>query len=625
MKVLKANLKISLPIAVMQCLVFAGLSSSSLLAVPENVAPQGTIIFVSGSITEKPPSMLIDGISNDSNNRWGSNGMPQTLVIDLGGTFDLSRFEAFPYFSRAYRYTIEGSLDNSTFTTLVDRSQNTTASATIADDIQATSARYVRFKVTGANPASYTGSWVTFLELKCFGTPSLEPTNDDPQIIDSDLLVTGGLRVDAGLDLVTQGLSIFSSEALYSNGTAPSITLGYDLNGNPNFSLFNTDPTSPTASGLLLNPTNSSAEFRNTNVAITGSLSLNGSEVVTSANVSNTLTTQGFLMANPAGGVGIGGGSALGDKSFAGADGVASGPRSISFGYNSSATASDSFAFGISSSAGGYSSLSLGSSSNAVGTHSIALGTNASALALSSAAIGINSLASGDFATTIGAYSEATAKHSSAFGYGASSRSMGEVALGTHNKLSEKINAWRELDAAFRVGNGESPFGRSDAVTTLKNGQTTLSNKAWKQSFVADNETRLKNPPSRADSDGKALVVDGHSLFNGKVVMAAAQGDISMGVYGGEIPTSTLLRGILYPAASNATTSLDIDGVTIVASEIGVQGGEIDNGEFYELVPDGSRIYLGRGVGDSSILSTGRILEITSIGNGVITFIIADQ
>ena len=615
----------------MHCLVVAGLSSTSLLAVPENVATQGTIIFVSGSITDKPPSMLIDGISNDSNNRWGSNGMPQTLVIDLGGTFDLSRFEAFPYFSRAYRYTIEGSLDNSTFTTLVNRSQNTTASATIADDIQATSARYVRFKVTGANPASYTGSWVTFLELKCFGTPSLEPTNNDPQIIDSDLLVTGGLRVDAGLDLVTQGLSIFSTEALYSNGTAPSITLGYDLNGNPNFSLFNTDPTIPTASGLLLDPTNSTAEFRNTNVAITGSLSLNGSEVVTSSNASTALASQGYYK-NVAAPYAFAAPSSLagGFGSFAGATGQALGERSVAFGYSSQAT--------------GDGSTSIGSFSKSIGISSFALGYGAETAGYSSVAIGGDSLAVGDYSLALGSQSKAQGSSSVSIGEGSSAGTQNEIAIGSYNLESWEANNWIELDPIFRVGNGRASGliveqngvifydfneDRSDAITTLKNGQTTLTNKQWK--MLATGGPHLSNPSLRSASEGRALVVDGHAVFNGKLIMALPQGDISMGAYGGSSPdgVNTLINGLLEIDQIDRNATVIVGGLTFVAENIEFEqpayGGGYEGGELYELTPEETQIPLGHSVGDETVLSDGRILEITSFDNGIITFVIADQ
>jgi hypothetical protein len=75
----------------------------------------------------------------------------------------------------------------------------------------------------------------------------------------------------------------------------------------------------------------------------------------------------------------------------------------------------------------------------------------------------------------------------------------------------------------------EPPFtSRSNAISTLKNGQTTLTNKAW----LANAETPMADPDSLTDSGGEALVVEGHTRLRGKVIIEQAQGDISMGIYG---------------------------------------------------------------------------------------------
>ncbi len=84
-----------------------------------------------------------------------------------------------------------------------------------------------------------------------------------------------------------------------------------------------------------------------------------------------------------------------------------------------------------------------------------------------------------------------------------------------------------DLDGLFRIGNGISVTNRSDALTILKNGETTLNNKAWKENPGAP----LLDPASTTDSGGNALVVNGHTVLNGKVIITHAQGDISMGIY----------------------------------------------------------------------------------------------
>jgi hypothetical protein len=86
------------------------------------------------------------------------------------------------------------------------------------------------------------------------------------------------------------------------------------------------------------------------------------------------------------------------------------------------------------------------------------------------------------------------------------------------------------------LGNGYAPRNwtepdastRSNAITTLKNGQTTLTNKHWK----AHASTPLADPAAGIASGGEALVVEGHTRLKGKVIIEQAQGDISMGIYG---------------------------------------------------------------------------------------------
>ncbi len=71
-------------------------------------------------------------------------------------------------------------------------------------------------------------------------------------------------------------------------------------------------------------------------------------------------------------------------------------------------------------------------------------------------------------------------------------------------------------------------------MTVLMNGQTTLTNKEWKMATTAVPNapaTALADPTSATDSGGNALVVDGHAVLNGKVIISVPQGDISMGIY----------------------------------------------------------------------------------------------
>ena len=88
------------------------------------------------------------------------------------------------------------------------------------------------------------------------------------------------------------------------------------------------------------------------------------------------------------------------------------------------------------------------------------------------------------------------------------------------------------MDGLFRVGNGSSG-NLSDALTVLKSGQTTLTNKIWKsRDTLTVPATADPSETDTTDSGGNALVVDGHTVLNGKVTISVAQGDISMGIYG---------------------------------------------------------------------------------------------
>lgn len=125
----------------------------------------------------------------------------------------------------------------------------------------------------------------------------------------------------------------------------------------------------------------------------------------------------------------------------------------------------------------------------------------------------------------IGYSNEASGDASSTFGWGLLNPGFAATVVGAFNNEIESSSSSYEGDgAAFVVGNGV--FGtRSNAIETLKNGETTLINKAW-------NPAAPLVVPAAADSaDGRALVVSGHTLLKGQVIIAEPQGDISMGDY----------------------------------------------------------------------------------------------
>ena len=114
------------------------------------------------------PSKLVD---DNTNTRWSVNGFPQSATVDLAGYITITGTEVTCYEDRAYQFIIEGSIDeNGPYTTLVDRSNNSTAgspAAPIINLVDSIEARFVKITVSGADV--YTGEWASLTELRVFG------------------------------------------------------------------------------------------------------------------------------------------------------------------------------------------------------------------------------------------------------------------------------------------------------------------------------------------------------------------------------------------------------------------------------------------------------------------------
>ncbi len=111
----------------------------------------------------------VDG-STDPEDRWSAQGFPQSITVDLESTQTINLVELLPYQNRAYQYTVESSVNGSSFTQLVDRSGNRTESEVLSDPVPTTQARYLRFTISGAH--NYTGSWTSIIEVRAFDTNS---------------------------------------------------------------------------------------------------------------------------------------------------------------------------------------------------------------------------------------------------------------------------------------------------------------------------------------------------------------------------------------------------------------------------------------------------------------------
>jgi hypothetical protein len=260
----------------------------------------------------------------------------------------------------------------------------------------------------------------------------------------------------------------------------------------------------------------------NGNVAVPSgkSLTVGGSAVLTEAELDAALasaippTTTAWTSAFVARGT-VSNGASLATGSS-----VASGSYAIA---NGSAGAKATGAF----------SYANGNLTVASGSNSYANGFGATASGGFSRANGSGAIASGSYAAASGLNAKANGNYSMASGHYVEVHAFGETAFGSAN-LTDPLgaaDAWGELDYLFHVGNGTAPSSRSDALTILKNGQTTLTNKNWKLNVGSDPTSVLNDPPSATDSGGNALVIEGHAIMKGKVILEQAQGDISMGIY----------------------------------------------------------------------------------------------
>jgi PKD repeat protein/Leucine-rich repeat (LRR) protein len=117
--------------------------------------------------TVQSGNIASNAVDGNTSTRWcaSSGSAPQWLMVDLGGSYSISRTEVMWEMTAAYKYKIETSSDNSTWTQRVDRTANTTSQQTFIDNFSVT-ARYVRITATGLP----SGSWASIFEFRVFGT-----------------------------------------------------------------------------------------------------------------------------------------------------------------------------------------------------------------------------------------------------------------------------------------------------------------------------------------------------------------------------------------------------------------------------------------------------------------------
>ena len=148
-------------------------------------------------------------------------------------------------------------------------------------------------------------------------------------------------------------------------------------------------------------------------------------------------------------------------------------------------------------SATGTNAVAMGYDTEAGGNYSTAMGYQTTASGYDSTAMGYLTTASGDESTAMGAYTTAS--------------DYASLVIGQHNLLGSTVTnsatAFSTENTAFVIGNGADADNRSDALTVLFDGTTTIAG-----DLSINSDARLKaNIISLGSTLAKVLQIDGKS------------------------------------------------------------------------------------------------------------------
>ena len=218
--------------------------------------------------------------------------------------------------------------------------------------------------------------------------------------------------------------------------------------------------------------------------------------------------------------------TASGSSAFAvGNDNLASGSSSTALGRGTIASGDDSTAMGANTEASGEYSTAMGDRTKAIGDFSTAMGSDTEANGGASTAMGYKTLASngpsfaigymtaatGAISTSMGQHTFASGELSTALGYYTKSSDRTSLVIGEYNLAGSTVtNSATDFsleNTAFVIGNGTDENNRSDALTVLFDGTTTIAG-----DLNVNSDARLKsNIISLGGTLTKLLQIDGKS------------------------------------------------------------------------------------------------------------------
>ena len=190
---------------------------------------------------------------------------------------------------------------------------------------------------------------------------------------------------------------------------------------------------------------------------------------------------------------------------------TASGNRSIAIGKSTTASGYASTAMGQNSTASGDSSTTMGTYTTASEYNSTAMGYFTTASGNASTSMGYGSVASGGRSTSMGVYTTASGYDSTAMGYNTTASDFGSLVIGHYNLLGSTVTnsdtQFSTENTALVIGNGADTNNRSDALTVLFDGTTTIAG-----DLSINSDARLKaNIISLGSTLAKVLQIDGKS------------------------------------------------------------------------------------------------------------------
>ena len=153
----------------------------------------------------------------------------------------------------------------------------------------------------------------------------------------------------------------------------------------------------------------------------------------------------------------------------------------------------------------------MGTFTTASGGNSTAMGGYSLASGSRSTAMGANTTASGEYSTAMGFITTAGGNYSTAMGVSTTASDKVSLVIGQYNLLGSTVtNSATEFsteNTAFVIGNGTANDSRSDALTVLFDGTTTIAG-----DLSINSDARLKaNIISLGSTLAKVLQIDGKS------------------------------------------------------------------------------------------------------------------